>query len=173
MSNVHKFPVDHSKEKDELQLEQASLWIAKLDRDLTLAEKQSFQTWLAKEPSNLQTLLDIAKIWDKMDQLARLSDLFPQHEIDKNKKINWRQTIAASILLLISLGFYQRVNNFMPDYHPDNESIVLMQKSYQTGIGESNIINLPDKSKLVLNTNSFVHVKYTPRARNYRIASKN
>ena len=40
-----------------------------------------------------------------------------------------------------------------------------MQMNYQTGIGESNTIQLPDNSKIILNTNSFVQVRYTSSAR--------
>jgi transmembrane sensor len=44
-------------------------------------------------------------------------------------------------------------------------SLVVMQASCQTNIGEINTINLPDNSKIVLNTNSFVQVKYSQNSR--------
>ncbi|MDP7592660.1 MAG: FecR domain-containing protein [Litorilituus sp.] len=170
MSNIHHIN-EQSKLKqqaiplDEQRIEQASDWIAKLDRGLSKDEKSALQLWLAKAPEHTSVLLEVAQLWDKMDDLSRLSDLFPQTVIEKKKTASWITTIAASVVIALSIGFYQAGYNILP-FGPDARSpIIAMQKSFQTGIGESNTINLPDSSKMVLNTNSFVQVKYTDEAR--------
>ena len=170
MSNIHHIN-EQSKLKqqaiplDEQRIEQASDWIAKLDKGLSKDEKSALQLWLAKTPEHTSALLEVAQLWDKMDDLSRLSDLFPQTVIEKKKTVSWITTIAASVVIALSIGFYQAGYNILP-FGPDASSpIIAMQKSFQTGIGESNTINLPDSSKMVLNTNSFVQVKYTDEAR--------
>ncbi|MFB1015623.1 MAG: FecR domain-containing protein [Alteromonadaceae bacterium] len=164
MNNVHQL---HSKEqviKEELRLDQASDWIAKLDRELLSAEKTELKIWLAQDNDNIKLLMEIAKMWDKMDDLNRLSDLFPYEEVNK-KSTPWFVAMAASFVVAILFTLVSTISSFSPFTEKATSSVVVMQASYQTNVGESHTINLPDNSKLVLNTNSFVQVKYTESAR--------
>jgi len=168
MSNIHQIN-QHNKLKqaadDEKRLDEASAWIAKLDRSLSHDEKASLQAWLALTPDNVAVLFEVAKLWDKMDDLSRLSDLFPQTAVHNRKMPSWLGAIAASIVLAVTIGFYQS-GLYRPFFDQAEQStVVAMQRSYQTNVGESNTINLPDNSKIVLNTNSFVQIKYTQNAR--------
>ncbi len=161
MSNVHQLhpgAID-----DERRLDIASDWIAKMDRELTAEERKALALWLHSDVENLHVLLEIAQMWDKMDELGRLSDIFPKAKPTRKKTSVWMGGIAASILLFLSIGLYQ----FTQDVEPNAQvtGIIAMQNSYQTAVGESNTINLPDDSILVLNTNSFVQVKYTANER--------
>ena len=168
MSNIHQL---HAKGKqnnilaEEKRLDEASDWIAKLDRGLDQDEKSSLQTWLVLSPLNLEVLFEVAKIWDKMDELSRLSDLFPQSTVTQKKLPKWIGAMAASVIFAITIGFYQSGINFSSFGQSEQSSVVVKQMNYQTDVGESNTINLPDNSKIVLNTNSFVQVTYTSTAR--------
>lgn len=168
MNNVHQID-QHSKLKqgaaDEQRLDEASTWIAKLDRSLSDQEKTALQAWLALTPDNVAVLFEVAQLWDKMDDLSRLSDLFPKNTANKSKMPAWLGAIAASIIFAVTIGIYQSglYEPFLEQ--TDLSPIVALQRSYQTNVGESNTINLPDNSKIVLNTNSFVQVKYTQNAR--------
>jgi len=169
MSNIHQ--LDHyakqkqeQLESEELRLNQACDWITMLDRNLTPAEKQALQSWLSTSPENLETLLEVAKLWDKMDDLSRLSDLFPQ-SLKKHNSMKWASALAASIIFALTIGLYQSGLDILPFADQRSSAIVGTQLNYQTGIGESNTINLPDNSKIVLNTNSFVQIKYSATAR--------
>ncbi len=168
MNNIHQIDSASINKIEDLRLDQASDWIAKLDRSLSPDEKVALKNWLALDINNIKVLMEMAKMWDKMDNLSRLSDLFPQHNAQSTNKIKrspWINAIAASALLTISVGLYQVIDNIFPFSEFNNSTIVAMQASYQTGVGESNTINLPDKSTLILNTNSFVQVKYSKDAR--------
>ncbi len=82
MSNIHQIDQHSTLKKEQLDVEEkrlgeASDWIAKLDRSLTNDEKIALQTWLALTKKNRDVLFEVAQIWDKMDDLSRLSDLFP------------------------------------------------------------------------------------------------
>jgi transmembrane sensor len=170
MSNIHQI---HEQEKlkqkrldkEDQRLDEASDWLAKLDRGITAEEKDALKLWLALSPENIAVFLEVAKMWDKMDELSRLSDIFPQAAVTKRKTVSWYGAIAASTILAITFGLYQGSLNFSPFAQDEKSAVVAIQTNYQTGIGESNTINLPDNSKVVLNTNSFVQVRYSQNAR--------
>lgn len=166
MSNIHHIHKQNIIDEEEKRLDDASDWLAKIDRSITEQEKSALQTWLSLHPKNTEVLLEVAHLWDKMDDLSRLSDLFPQTSASTTKKYSpWLGAMAASVIFVITLSFYQNGFNFSLFGQADQSAVVAMQMNYQTGVGESNTINLPDNSKIVLNTNSFVQVRYTSSAR--------
>lgn len=59
------------------RLEAASRWILKMDEGLTEPEREGLKAWLAEHPKNADELVDVAKIWDEMEDLSRLAELFP------------------------------------------------------------------------------------------------
>lgn len=165
MSNIHQLGDHPSRERsasEDLRLDQASDWIAKLDRGLTEQEHALLNEWLAESSENTAVLMEVAQMWDKLDELSRLSDLFPETQATERKNVTWYGALAASVLLAIVFSFYQGSYN---DFGADEASVVVQQMNYQTDVGESNTINLPDNSKMVLNTDSFVQVRYTSNAR--------
>ncbi len=169
MSNIHQINQKTNQQQSDDQIEEtrlndASDWIAKLDRDLTKSEKKQLAHWLSIDVSNIEVLFEVAQMWDKMDDLSRLSDIFPQTDVKQKQTRNTIAAIAASFVVALTLMLYQSGSYLSPFGH-STSSIVAMQASYQTNIGESNTINLPDNSKVVLNTNSFVQVKYTQNSR--------
>lgn len=173
MSNIHQIHQQAKRKQsiercEALRLDAASDWVAKLDRGLSIEEQQGLKSWLAADKQNVAVLLEVAQMWDKMDDLSRLSDLFPQTPqaaAKKHKIAPWITSIAASLLLALTLAFYPFDDSLSPFKQKASSAVVAMQASYQTNIGESNTIILPDNSKIVLNTNSFVQVKYTAAAR--------
>ncbi|MCI2283074.1 FecR domain-containing protein [Colwellia sp. MSW7] len=166
MSNVHQIHKQDTLGEEEKRLDDACNWLAKIDRVLSEEEKSALQTWFSLNPNNVNVLLEVAHLWDKMENLTRLSDLFPQTSVSFTKKYStWLSTMAASIMLVICVGFYLNDFNLSFLYKNQPSVVVAMQMNYQTGVGESNTISLPDNSKIVLNTNSFVQVRYTASAR--------
>ncbi len=170
MSNIHQLDLQAKVNKakhdiEEQRLDAASDWIAKLDRGLSDQEKLALKSWLAIAPEHTEVLLEVAQLWDKMDDISRLSELFPQAANTNKKPTTWVVAMAASVILAITVGFYQSGFNLPFLGIGEQSSVVAKQMNYQTGVGESNTINLPDNSTLVLNTNSFVQVKYTASAR--------
>lgn len=166
-NNVHPIPLQSKRQQavlDEQRLAEASDWIAKLDRELTAAESTELQQWLAQSAAHRAALLEVAVLWDKMDSLQRLADLFPASE--KKSRPQWQHWgLAASVAIVASLLTLWWQPGLLSPTHTTTSTIVSSQSSYQTRIGETNTIELPDQSKLVLNTNSFVVVKYSAKAR--------
>ncbi|AWB65844.1 hypothetical protein C2869_05040 [Saccharobesus litoralis] len=170
MSNVVQFPDKHSQDQ---VMSQACDWISKLDRGLTEIEEQALKNWLAEQPQHLPCLLNVAEMWDKMDDLQRLSDLFPQVNLHAETQVeqtsqttrskatpsSW--AVAASICFMLVLAGI----NLMGQAGPWSEQIVSTQTNYQTQVGQSNKVQLADGSQLTLNTNTFVQVRFSQNAR--------
>ncbi|GAA6171648.1 FecR domain-containing protein [Colwellia sp. KU-HH00111] len=166
MSNIHHIHKPTIIDDEESRVEEACDWLAKIERGLTEQEKPALHTWLSLTSKNTEVLLEVAHLWDKMGVLSRLSDLFPQTPPNTSKKYStWLGALAASVVFAITLGFYQNGFHFSLFGQAEQSAVVASQMNFQTGIGESNTINLPDNSKIVLNTNSFVQVRYTNTAR--------
>ena len=167
MTNIHQIHLQSKRQQavlDEQRLEQACDWIAKLDRTLTPVETQALQQWLTSSAQNHTTLLEVAALWDKMDTLQRLSDLFPQPE--KKPASHWQTwAAAASVACVVLLAMFWFRPDLMQLEQAAVPTVMASHSSYQTRIGETSTIELPDKSRLVLNTNSFVVVKYSAKAR--------
>lgn len=157
MSNIIEFP-----NRDQVY-DQASLWISRLDRQLTGAEEKALRHWLAENELHKQVFLEMAALWDRMDSLARLADLF---ETPARKKTRYKQAyaaIAASVALL-GLVIVFAFNNGGFGFF-SNQQLTLVEATYETPVGQRNSIQLPDGSRLVVNTNSHVRVQYTKEAR--------
>lgn len=160
MSNIIDFP------NREQIYEQASLWIARMDRELTTQEQQELNHWLAASEQHRTVLFEMAELWDKMDSLARLADLFQQPQQtttpSQARKPRFYGAIAASLMLVAlilsgSLMTPQPVS--LIAWFQGADTVV--EGVYETAIGEHSNVNLPDGSLLVLNTNSRVIVKYS------------
>ncbi|HCS65093.1 MAG TPA: hypothetical protein DIW64_14060 [Cellvibrio sp.] len=160
MSNIIDFP------NREQIYDQASLWIARMDRELTAQEQHELSHWLAASEQHRTVLFEMAELWDKMDSLARLADLFqaPQQASasPRAQKPRFYGAIAAS-LVLVALVFGWSFStpqsaSLLAWLHSDQ---AVVDGVYETAVGEHSNVNLPDGSLLVLNTNSRVVVKYS------------
>ncbi len=169
MSNIHPIqPPRRQAEPAERQLEQACAWIARLDRQLSDDEQQALQQWLQQDPAHQQALLEVASLWDKMDNLSRLADLFPVSANPPHRSSgSWRQFAAAAAVagLLLLAGWSWQTGWLAWPQPQSMNNLLVQQQSYQTQIGESRIVALPDGSQLLLNTNSFAMVRFSDKAR--------
>lgn len=166
MSNIYQF-------QSESQIyDDASLWVARLDRDLSAAETEALRQWLALSPKHKECLLEMAKLWDRMDSLAVLSELFDPPNVQPRSTRSPDHTawaVAASVLALVFA-----LNLLIPAtlwQAPTVEQAPLQASSetsdtlYETGIGAHSTVNLPDGTKMMLNTNTQVSVTYSDNER--------
>lgn len=156
MSNV--IPMPNASESSNDIMDNACDWIAKIDRGLSEKETKQFQQWLFMSPQHMETMMEVAQFWDKLEELNRLAQVVPENLVVKDKASKWPVALAASVLLMCSMLFFQLGEESAPKY-------VAVEKSYSTQVGEKNTIHLPDSSVLVLNTNSLVDIRYTQEAR--------
>jgi len=137
--------------------EQASLWIAKMDRSLTESEQVKFRSWLAEDNQHQKLIIEMASMWDKMDSLERLADLFPTANKSESSAntAKWPLALAASLVLALFVAFFTEIS-FNSLWQEEQQFV-----RYETAVGESSTIYLPDNSKVLLNTDSVLLVRYT------------
>lgn len=153
---------------EEIRLERVSEWIAKIDRGLSTAEKQAFQMWLAQDVRNPEMLTNMARLWDKMDALSQLSDVFPHSPSQQKSRGSNKFSMAASFLLasILAIAVWQ-TNLFTTSDQVAQQ--VLSENTYVTQVGESSTFYMQDNTKVVLNTDSRVKVTYTDRQRLFEL----
>ncbi|MBB6523746.1 FecR family protein [Pseudoteredinibacter isoporae] len=132
-------------------LDQASEWLAKVDRGLSEEEQRAMQEWAQANPNHRRSLFEMAAMWDSMSMLSELSAMFPLEEAPAPRKsFALPAAIAASVAVLaISLGFLWISNN------------VLQQAQFKTAIGEHSQHKLNDGSTIHLNTDSRLRIDFT------------
>lgn len=166
MTNIYQFQPESQIYDD------ASLWVTRLDRGLSNEETEALRQWLALSPKHKDCLLEMADLWDRMDSLSVLSELFdaPVAQPQKSRSIGptvW--AVAASVLALVFA-----INLLIPatltqDSLPEAQPLLASNETsdtlYETGIGANSTVNLPDGTKMLLNTNTQVSVTYSDHER--------
>jgi transmembrane sensor len=159
MTNIYSLPT-HKR-----RLDAASEWLAKLDRGLSATEEQDLKTWLAQHEENRRAFLQLASLWDKMDSLSLLTELFPQTRKHDRRGLLY-PAIAASVAVLVIAGWLviQNAPNLLNSPTADRAAVTVASV-YETAIGERSTVQLSDQSVLTLNTNSLVNVTYSDSQR--------
>ena len=158
MSNIYQLPTN------ERQYDEASLWVERLDEGLTDEETSELQAWMAANPENQAVLFKMARLWDKMDTLSRLSTLFPE-ELGEVRRRRWPRLAAAAVVLLgvaaAWLGLSENPAGLVDEVLVQTRG----ESTYETAIGEHATVELTDGTEMVLNTNSRIRVRYGARYR--------
>ncbi|WOH36505.1 FecR domain-containing protein [Thalassotalea fonticola] len=160
MSNVSQF---YSKEHIQ---EQACLWISRIDRGLSSAEKLALVNWCQENNKHYNTLLAMASFWDKLTVLNELSRLFPIESSQPKARKLIAITMAASIVLFSLISVNTLLDEsfipFLPSY---NEHKLTQVQTFSTQVGEQASFTLSDGSHIQLNTNTAVAINYSTKQR--------
>ncbi|MGD8175164.1 FecR family protein [Marinimicrobium sp. ARAG 43.8] len=150
--------------------EEASLWVARLDRGLSEEETAQLRDWLALSPAHRAMFLEMAHLCDRMDSLTVLSELFDAPSSAPRVRFarvaGW--AVAACFVLAMVAG--PLLNSFAPQRWMESGSGTVSQAGpddvvYETGVGAHSTVSLPDGTRLRLNTNTRVEVTYTVEER--------
>ena len=96
----------HQISNQDQHYDEASRWLAKMERGLTPEEKEKLQAWLGANRKNREVFLEMARLWDRLDALSWLSELFP-HTAHLSVRTQWLMPAAAvSLLLAIVAGIW-------------------------------------------------------------------
>ena len=157
---------------DQQLYDEASLWIVKMDRGLTDDERTALQEWMQAEQKNHDILMEMTQLWDKMDAMSRLSDLFgndqeqgkehAKEHSDTYSRARPIRAIAASLLVATGLSLWAMIAGV---------NLQSGDPIYHTAVGEQSIVMLNDGSQITLNTNTKVQVRYTDQARLLELVS--
>ena len=165
MSNV--YDIDHSRKRMEQRAVEASTWIAKMDQGLSDAEADALRAWMRADPQNEAELLEMARMWDRMDALARLSEVFPRASEARpaaTRRGYHRFAIAATFAVVLAglMTLPAITNSSESETAPDRAFDVT---AYETAIGGMSTIELSDRSEITLNTDSRAVVSFAPGRR--------
>jgi transmembrane sensor len=160
MSNVIKINKD--------PMDEASLWITRLDRGLSEQEQDELKVWLNFSTTHVETFMQLVKLWDKMESLSQLSELFPHKPQSVYSKKTPILAWAASFIFasLVSFGLWFNSDVFLGH---GTTQIVQFNDEYETKVGEQSTFFLQDKTRIKLNTNSLVKVTYTDKQRVFEL----
>ena len=155
MSNVYSMPFEESRYNE------ASLWIERLDEGLTEGENRELAEWMAADPENRAVLFRMAKLWDRMDTLSRLSTLFPEPSAPALRQVRLRYAVAASVVTAVAAASLSFLLQDVPFTADDGVSAELSGESmYETAVGEHATVELTDGTEVALNTDSRLRVQY-------------
>jgi transmembrane sensor len=153
MSHLIQFPNERGIQ------EAAGVWIAKLDREMSPAELASLSTWLNADTRHREALIEMADLWDRMDVLKEISELFPLESAGEASSAAHRRLRPALLLLVVPLLAV------MAWFGVQYLQRQIFDAEYQTRVGEQRTITLPDHSVVMLNTATLMKVHYTDAMR--------
>jgi transmembrane sensor len=155
--------------------EEASLWLAKLDRGLTDEERSGLRDWL-REAVNNKSFLEMGKLWRGLDVISVLADLFPLDAEAIEPKP--RRSVLAVAITAVSAACIAAISAVFITGHPPwfyltNERlppVAVTSDAYFTAIGETRFVQLGDSSTVRLNTNTRMTVVFSPHTRDIYLA---
>jgi transmembrane sensor len=162
MRNVHQF-------KNLRTLDQeAAVWLARLDADEQLDEKElaPLSEWIKRSPAHKNALNSLADFWSN-NILTELMVPLGRQEINAGLWFGLKQkllspsgftSLTATFLVVVALMF-----SLLSTTVPKTNGL------YVTAVGQQKIITLDDGSTIQLNTNSQVAVEYENSYRNIRL----
>lgn len=161
MSNLIAFPDPRGAR------ESASLWLARLDRGLSPAERTEMRQWL-KVPAHRRTLAGLARLWQNLDSMSVLAELFPLSAggLDQPPRRSMRDMALAAFtaVCMVLLGMTM-LSGEAPWNLYRGPQIVVETEGYGTAEGEVRTFPLRDGTSITLNSNSAVAVIYSAHAR--------
>jgi transmembrane sensor len=149
--------------------EDASLWLARLDRGLSDEERSGLRDWL-RDTVNNRAFLEMGKLWRGLDIISVLSELFPLNPEVLNPQP--RRSFPSIALAAIAAACISAVGTLMLagdtpwsffDSRPPPRPVY--SETWRTAIGEKRETRLADGSAVTLNTGSRIVVFYAPLAR--------
>ena len=168
MSNVHS--IEKRRTLQDQRAIVASEWAAKIDRGLSDDEAEALAAWVRADPENEAELLKMARLWDRMDSLARLSDMFPHAANSSAKRsrapvyrVGSFAAAFVGIAGILILGTLLRQQSLQPP--GDNFGLT----AYETAVGSVSTVDLQDGSQITMNTASRVSVKFSQQQRQVQL----
>ena len=141
-------------------LEEASLWVARLDRGLSDDERLQLDDFLSTAEARA-AFLELAALSDRLNELAELVPATEPRSAG-SRPVYLRYGMAAGFLLLAVLGLAYLSGALTSDVQqlPAPQLVV-----YETSVGEQSIVTLQDGSRVSLNTDSQLRVAFTDSGR--------
>lgn len=145
---------------------EAASWIARLDGGpLSDLDRRALREWLHTNPAHAEALQEQAQLWQQLDCLNILAELFPPQSPPVRShglRAFLKGGLAASIVLSLTLlGLFSLTPEIRDTATPSaTQQQALSAPVYTTRQGERSSIVLQDGSLLTLNTQSRAEVAF-------------
>lgn len=140
--------------------ERAATWATRLaDGPMPAGQQREFQAWLDADPANDMALREIMGAWDSVEHYAASAEVVAMREAalasarrtmrrraGLGPRLVW--AVAVALVLFVAVAGAGAWAWFTP-------------RTYQTGVGERQVVALSDGSKLSLDADTIVKVAYT------------
>lgn len=160
-----------SPERRHEAIEQASMWLEKLERTLKPAESASLREWL-QEPLHRQVIVERCRLWHGPEILGLLRALIridppPPRKVSREGQIIVGIFIAVWGMSIFAFVFARAQRG------SDNAALnsLRAEQVHRTSANERRHIELPDGSTMSLNHATHVLVSFGPRARDVTLLS--
>ena len=153
MDNVEQFP------NVALIKTQASEWLFRMDHEALSGEaRKEFQDWIGQSDFHRDYFLKLVKQWESMSVLEELADLFPLPEKQgQAKRSSWLRGFGVAPLLGSALASCVLLVAIVLNLPTDDS----LRQEFFTARGEQASFELPDGSRIVLNTNTALSMDYS------------
>lgn len=165
--------------------EEGAAWLSKLDRGLLHGEREALEEWLRSDSRHASAFIDLARVWDKLENLRSLSGLveLPPERNRRSALTLRRVSIAASFFILVSLVIIfnkDTLDSFRSETFASRldrssseklDNAVAWGERFETGAGERKTVSLPDGTSIELNTRSSLRVVFDSVTRRIELRS--
>ena len=136
--------------------DQAASWVSKLDGDPSDDIVAAFKVWINQSPEHRQRFEQHMAMWNDMNALTDMVP--PEPAVQHGAKVGpellvwlatitgWRQAVAASVVLILMIGWQLGGNSYA---------------TYTTAVGEQKTLQLSDGTSVILNTDTELRVAYS------------
>lgn len=149
-------PDRFSQHIDDRVAEEAAGWVARLQSsDATERDRQEFQLWLKHDAAHRAAYDELKNLWADLKDVPIPSDRLKKLRISRRATV--RNIVAIGIIAALSVTLYRM------------GFVDRMRADYYTAIGEVSSITLADGSRVDLNTDSAIVVRYSQAERRIQL----
>lgn len=148
---------------------QASEWVVlQDDRELTAAEQDDFDRWLAADPRHARAWQDLSRTWSTLPVLNKLSELAtdPIDVTPEATRHRWGYVRVPKIALGVA-GAVAAMVAFLAV----GPSLLPQPEVFQTGVAQTQLLTLDDGSQVTLGPRSRLTVAFADAERRVVLAS--
>lgn len=126
---------------------EAAAWITRLHGPNRSDDmEEGFRRWLASSPENAAEFDGLNEVWDFSVQRVAVQGVPRLHRLHTSRhKVRWAQAAVLAVVFVVGALAV---------------SVGTRGTSYSTAIGEQRLVLLPDGSKVSMNSDTLVRVKY-------------
>jgi transmembrane sensor len=156
-----------SDEEQMRRLASASVWRVRLT-EAGIESSAAFEAWLAEDPANERAWRQVSAPWDLLGEqatnpevvtarraalaraYARQTATVPQQN---SRRKYWLSGVAAAVVAIVAIAFWS----------------LLQPSEYRTALGERRVVTLDDGSRVSLDSQTVVQVRYSAEVRRLKL----